>query len=258
MSDYPSAFIVQHLDEVPSTNSWVLAAAQRGAVEGTVAVARAQSAGRGRLGRRWLCPPGAGLLFSVLLRPRLVAQDLFCASALVALATLDACATKAPSLSLKWPNDLVVGDRKLGGILAEVSEPSSEDPAVAVGVGLNVSWPMPGQDAERLNATCLEAIARAQVDHQALLASILGGIARRRGSLEGPETRRELIGELARRTATLGRWVRIDLGHETFLGQARALDENGRLIVDVEGARRVVAAADVVHLRDRSGGGTPG
>src|SRR4051812_27340870 len=108
-----------------------------GAPEGLAAVADHQTAGRGRLGRAWVAPPGASLLLSVLFRPDLAPERLHLTTAAVALAAAEACEAVAGVLPvLKWPNDLLVGDRKLAGVLAE-----SRLPAVVVGIGLNVNWP---------------------------------------------------------------------------------------------------------------------
>ncbi|HLI72506.1 MAG TPA: biotin--[acetyl-CoA-carboxylase] ligase [Acidimicrobiales bacterium] len=141
------AFTVRRFDEIDSTQRYVVDEARRGAPAGLVAVAGHQSAGRGRLGRRWEAPAGSNLLMSVLLRPALALGELHLCTVAVALAAADACASAAGlDAQLKWPNDLVVGDRKLAGILAEAaagSSPGASVEAVVVGLGLNVGWPAP-------------------------------------------------------------------------------------------------------------------
>src|SRR5580692_10569135 len=147
---------VRRFAEIDSTNRYLLDAARAGAPEGAVAVADYQRAGRGRLGRRWEAPPGSNLLVSVLLRPRLAVEELHLCTVAVALAASAACEQGAGVVpDLKWPNDLMVGDRKLGGILAEAlpagtsaadaddgtGRGSTNAPAVVVGLGLNVGWP---------------------------------------------------------------------------------------------------------------------
>jgi BirA family biotin operon repressor/biotin-[acetyl-CoA-carboxylase] ligase len=241
---------VHWFDELDSTNTWLLDAAGRGAAEGTVAVADRQSAGRGRLGRRWESPGGSGLLASVLFRPHLEPAELFAASALVALAGTDAIESVAGvSVGAKWPNDLVVGDRKLAGVLAETSGAGTDDLAVVVGIGINVSWPMPGDEATELNATCLEALSGGPIDRASLLDAMLDSVERRRPQLDSAPGRASLIAELESCTVSVGRTVRVQASGEALVGTALGLDAQGRLILDVGGERCVVAVGDVMHLR---------
>lgn len=133
---------VRWFDELDSTNRYLLSEARAGAVEGLVVVADHQSAGRGRLGRRWEAPPAANLLVSVLLRPRLPFETRHLASAVVALAAADACAALGGvAASIKWPNDLLVDGRKLAGVLAEADVGTEGRAPIVVGIGINVAWP---------------------------------------------------------------------------------------------------------------------
>lgn len=211
--------------------------ARAGAPGGVVIVAGHQSAGRGRRGRSWDAAPRSSLLLSVLLRPApaLAPDRLHLAVAVVALAACDACAAAAGFRpDLKWPNDLVVGDAKLAGILAEV-----EGEAVVVGLGLNVSasarWP-PG-------AVSAEAAAGREVDADALLADLLSALSARYGDWA------TVASEYRRACATLGRPVRVELADETFTGTAADVTDEGHLLVDVGVCLRTVTAGDVVHLR---------
>ncbi len=145
---------LRRFGRIDSTNRYLLDQARRGAPEGLWAVADHQTAGRGRLGRRWEAPPGASLLASVLFRPALEPEDLHLCTALVALAGIDACAEVAGvSPGVQWPNDLVVDDRKLAGVLAEADARAPGGPpgsrAVVVGIGVNVDWPGPRAPAAR-------------------------------------------------------------------------------------------------------------
>jgi len=241
---------VRRFEELDSTNTWLLEAAGSGLSEGVVVVADRQSAGRGRLGRSWESPARSGLLLSVLLRPRIEPVELFAASTLVALAARDACqAVAGVVLGAKWPNDLVADDLKVAGVLAETSGVGTPDLAVVVGIGINVSWPMPGTGADELRATCLDALAGRAIDREALLDALLDALEARRPRLDDPAGRRELVRELASCTVTLGRSVRVELAGETFVGTASELDDQGHLLVETEAGRRVVTAADVIHLR---------
>jgi BirA family transcriptional regulator, biotin operon repressor / biotin---[acetyl-CoA-carboxylase] ligase len=240
---------VRRFKELDSTNTWLLDAAGSGIPEGVVVVADRQTAGRGRLGRRWDSAVGSGLLVSILFRPGLEPGDLFSVSALVALAARSAiAATAGVDAGAKWPNDLVVDDLKLAGVLAETRGLGTAELAVIVGIGINVSGPT-GADAAVLNATCIETLAGRSVDREALLESLLDAVAARRPLLDSATGRSRLVGEIASCTVTVGRRVRVELPAETFTGTAVSLDERGQLVVEADAGRRVVSAADVVHLR---------
>jgi BirA family transcriptional regulator, biotin operon repressor / biotin---[acetyl-CoA-carboxylase] ligase len=228
-----------------STNADLLERARSGAAEGLVLVAEEQTAGRGRLGRAWSAPPGAGLIFSVLLRPaevppaRLGWLPLLTGVA-VATAVRDQAGVPA---SLKWPNDVLVADRKLAGILAE-----AHGDAVVVGVGLNVTLsqaelPVP-------TATSLRLADAASTDRTALLAVILTELGRRYQTWRADRDGAELRAEYLRWCATIGREIRVELpGGAVLTGTAADVDEVGRLVVRTPGNLVRVGAGDVVHVR---------
>ena len=266
--------------QIDSTNRYLLDEARAGAPEGAVAVADYQSAGRGRLGRRWEAPPGSNLLVSVLLRPRLAVEELHLCTVAVALAAAGACERGAGVVpDLKWPNDLMVGGRKLGGILAEAlpagtgaAGAGGSTPAVVVGLGLNVRWPPPGEaapgEAEREEeqeegslstehaellkaATSMWRQAATALEPLALLGLLLQELEVRLVDLADPAGRRRLASEYRRRCNTVGKKVRVSLPGEVFTGTATDITLEGHLIVDVGTCLRTVAAGDVVHLRDQ-------
>ena len=242
---------VRRFEELESTNTWLLEAAVTGLPEGVVVVADHQRAGRGRLGRRWESPSGSGLLLSILFRPDMDPSISSRCSALVGLSARAACSTAAGvTPAAKWPNDLVVDDVKLAGVLSETAGVGSARPAVVVGIGVNVSWPMPGPEADQLGATCLEAVSGRPIERNALLGCLLDEVERRRPLLDGAPGRAQILDELAgctrhSRPSGAGRAG----GARPSSGTAAALDGQGRLVVEAEGGRRVVAAGDVVHLR---------
>ncbi len=263
---------VRRFAELDSTNRYLLDLARAGAPEGAVAVADYQSAGRGRLGRRWEAPPGSNLLASVLLRPVLAVEELHLCTVAVALAAADACGRGAGvTPELKWPNDLMVGGRKVGGILAEaipaeavppaaVPAGSPLGPAVVVGLGLNVRWPPPdtgqekapgeGPDEVAAAATSLWRETGVEHDPLAVLGLVLTGLEGRLVDLGDRAGRRRLAGEYRRRCGTVGKTVRVSLAGEAFTGTATDITLEGHLVVDVGACFRTVAAGDVVHLRD--------
>jgi BirA family transcriptional regulator, biotin operon repressor / biotin---[acetyl-CoA-carboxylase] ligase len=246
---------IHRLEEVDSTNTYVRDQARRGAPAGLVAVADHQTAGRGRLDRRWESPPGANLLASVLLRPGCRAEDVHLCAGAVALAGADACReVVGVEPVLKWPNDLLLDGAKLAGVLAEAEFAGPDLSAVVVGIGINVAWPGPAE----AGGTCLDdAGGMAQpVDRQVLLDHLLAALEPRCELLEEAVGRRDLADEVRRRCATVGQRVRVTLAGEELIGRADAIDDAGRLVVETASGPRAVSAGDVVHLRpeqDRDG-----
>lgn len=246
---------VREFPELDSTNRYLLDEARRGAPEGVVAVTDHQSAGRGRLGRRWEAPPGSSLLVSVLLRPPLEAGQFYLATAALALAARAACSSSAGvEAGCKWPNDLMVDDRKLAGVLAEVDpggpgDRAGQGTAVVVGLGLNIAWPGP----PGAGGTCLEELTARPVSRAGLLEALLAALEPRRAALEDAIGREELVGELRAHSATLGRRVRVERSGGQVIGRAVALNANGHLIVDDGRNLHDIAAGDVVHLRAAPG-----
>ena len=241
---------VRWFPELDSTNRWLLEQAREGAPEGLVAVADHQTAGRGRLGRSWTAPAGASLLTSVLLRPGLAPDSLHLVTTAVALAAADACEQVAGvAVELKWPNDLLLGGRKVAGILAEADLAGpGRAPAVVVGIGLNVNWPgdLPADLAA--TATSLDRAAAGPVDREQLLVTLLLGLERRYSALldgGGPD----LASEYRSRCSTIGREVRVELADETFSGTATDVTDSGHLLVTTGVCLREVSAGDVVHVR---------
>ncbi len=243
----PIVWRLTHVATIDSTNSWVAERAREGAPEGTAALADYQAAGRGRRDRRWEAPPHSALLLSVLLRPADPARGAAWAVAAVGLSAR-AALTRLCGLqpSLKWPNDLIVGDRKLGGVLAEyVPMPQ---PAVVVGIGLNLTA---GPDG--VGATTVLAEAGVTLTPRALTDILLEELEARVPLVDDPSGLERLRAEYAASLATLGRAVRVVLEDGEFEGRAIDVDESGRLVVDTGVTTRVVSAGDVVHLHAAGG-----
>jgi BirA family transcriptional regulator, biotin operon repressor / biotin---[acetyl-CoA-carboxylase] ligase len=230
---------VRWLAETDSTNRYVLDAARSGAPDGLVVVADVQHAGRGRLGRTWTAPPGASLLVSVLVRPDVAAEDRHLVVVAAAVAMADAVeATTGVVAGLKWPNDLLVGDRKLAGILAEAA-----GEVVVVGIGVNLDWPEIPTELDGIATACNLEGGR-PTSREDLLSAFLTRYEARLADLA--ETRRAYRGRLG----TLGRQVRVEQADATRIGVATDIDDGGRLLVDFDGTVVPISAGDVIHLRD--------
>jgi BirA family transcriptional regulator, biotin operon repressor / biotin---[acetyl-CoA-carboxylase] ligase len=258
---------VRWVTETGSTNVDAMELARQGEHEGIVLVADHQTAGRGRAGRTWTAPPGAGLLLSVLLRPPAAVVDL-CTMCLAVAATEAVEHVAGFTPRVKWPNDIVwpgdgsAPDRKLAGILAEADWPASssvsagwkapaaDDKAVVVvGIGLNVAWPT-GLPSELTDiAIAINHITDAPVDREDLLIALLAALGPRYDALVGAD-RAALLDEWRARSATLGRRVLIDLGTDDVEGTAVDVTDRGHLVVETPaGDRKVFAVGDVVHVR---------
>ena len=245
---------VRSFDAIGSTNTWLAEQARHGAGSGMIATAGEQSAGRGRLGRRWIAPTGSALLMSVLARPSAPIDRWPLAGLAMGIAAVDAAtAAGAEGARLKWPNDLVIpalDDRKIAGILAELIT-NANDPeggAVVVGIGTNVNRP-PNVDPEvAARAIWLDDVgARIAIDD--LLVEYVLGFARRVRQIEVDPT--SLLEDYRDRCSTLERDVRVELPGSVLLGRAVDIDGSGRLVVRAHhgGAVVAVSAGDVVHVR---------
>jgi BirA family biotin operon repressor/biotin-[acetyl-CoA-carboxylase] ligase len=210
--------------EVPSTNDVALGLAERGAGEGQCVIANAQSAGRGRHGRAWASPAGAGLYLSAVLRPLPHAIPLLTIAAGLAVAEGIQSATGLMP-RLKWPNDIYIGDRKLAGMLAEAGPDF-----VVLGVGINVlPAAYPPEIAAR--ATSLEGELGRAVDRGLLLAECLIALAARYAELQRGGADAIVDAWRQRAAASLGRTVRWDAAGLAREGIAETIDATGALIV---------------------------
>jgi BirA family biotin operon repressor/biotin-[acetyl-CoA-carboxylase] ligase len=232
-----------------STNADLLDLAARGLNDGSVLVAEEQTAGRGRQGRSWVSPPGSALTFSVLLRPERIPPERLGWVPLVAGTATAVRALTGLDARLKWPNDVLIGGRKLAGILAEVA-----GNAIVVGIGLNVSSD-PGElpaGPGGLPPTSLLAEG-VPVARDVLLIEILRAFGQWYKTLsQDPDPQRiGLLAQYAKLSATVGREVRVELpGGAAVSGMAVEIDPDGRLLVDTGTGVYAVAAGDVIHVRN--------
>jgi BirA family biotin operon repressor/biotin-[acetyl-CoA-carboxylase] ligase len=239
-------WLVEAVPETGSTNADLLAAAAADAAAGTVLVAESQSGGRGRLGRSWESPAGAGLTFSMLLRP---APPPPMWGWLPLLTGLALARTLGAQARLKWPNDVLYGPRgaKVAGILVQAGSA-----AVVVGVGLNVSTSQSELPVE--TATSLLIEGHRELDRAELLVAFLGrfdGLYTAWQAHGGDAGSSGLAAGYRAVCATLGREVSVELGTHTLVGRAQEIDGDGRLLVHPTGGGALlpVAAGDVTHVR---------
>ena len=238
-------WVIHEFEEIDSTNTWLVAQARSGAAPGTVARADFQTAGRGRLDRTWEAPRGVSLLTSVLVAPTPPVDRLHLVTVSVAMAArsgLIRLCGLAPDL--KWPNDLLVRDRKLGGILAEMVD---ESPRVVVGLGLNLQWPGP----EDVGGTCVRDEAGVTIEPRAMLDIFLAELELLLPLLNSEEGREELTSLYNETLATLGRVVRVErMNEDSLVGRALRVLSDGSLVVESQGHEVVVRTGDVIHVRE--------
>ncbi len=248
----PPGLVVEVVEATSSTNALVGQRARDGDPAWLVVAAEQQSAGRGRLDRSWVAPARSALTFSVLLRPEVPVAAWPWLPLLTGYAVDRALRTQGHRTGLKWPNDLLVADRKVAGILVERVE-TSTGPAAVVGIGLNVDQsadelPVPTATSLRLEA----APADPPIDRTGLLLALVASLAEVYDDWQssGPQGARRLADAYAAGCVTLGRQVRVDLPDGGVLeGRADAIDAHGRLVVAGPAGRTAVGAGDVVHVR---------
>jgi BirA family biotin operon repressor/biotin-[acetyl-CoA-carboxylase] ligase len=240
---------VEVVEEVTSTNAVVVERARAGEPEGLVVVAEHQTAARGRLDRTWETPPRSGLLFSVLLRPTAPTRSWPWLPLLTGYAVDKALKARGYDAGVKWPNDVLIGEKKVAGILVERVE-TPHGPAAVVGVGLNVlltpdELPVP-------TATSLAIESGSAPERSALLVDVLSSLRETYDAWQagGDLSGMRLLESYSAACVTLGRDVRVELpGGGQLVGRATGIDPGGRLVVEGPDGETPVGAGDVVHVR---------
>lgn len=221
-----------YLPAIGSTNTYAGELAQAGVAEGALVTTDDQTAGRGRVGRVWKALPGQQLALSLILRPTFPPHFLVMASALAVAQAIEAVAGVRPDI--KWPNDVLLGGRKVCGILIETSE------GVAVlGMGVNVNGALDDDPELATRATTLAAFVGHVISREALAVEILRRLdARYLDLLEGgPQARRTLRADWRERLVTLGRRATIHQREATLAGVAEDVDDDGALLLRQDDGR---------------------
>ena len=242
-----------YLGRTDSTNTVLAKLAARGAPGGTVVVAEQQGAGRGRMKRGWHSPPGVGLYCSILLRPRIGAARVTSLPLVAGLAVADAVAPHLPAASppaVKWPNDILVGGKKLCGILCELQTGTGGAYHVIVGIGLNVNFTARDFPPElQQTATSIRLAGGDVVSRPALLAELL-----LRLETDVDQWRREGLAPFLPRLracdALAGRTVTIDrVSGEPLTGVADGVYADGALRLRLPDGREEAVYSGDAHIR---------
>jgi BirA family biotin operon repressor/biotin-[acetyl-CoA-carboxylase] ligase len=246
LRDDPVWHELRLLDSTESTNAVAATAARDGAAEGLVVVAEQQRSGRGRLDRRWESPPRAGVLLSGLVRPAAPPATWPLVPLLAGVAAVEAIRSVARlPVRLKWPNDVIVDDRKLGGILVE----RVDDGAVVIGIGINVSTRPDELPVATATSIGIEGGA---TDREPLVKELLRAMSRRYSAFRAADgAPRSVVPAYREVCETIGRRVVVHVtGREPHRGLATDVDDSGMLVVRADAGRQTTwSAGDVVHVR---------
>jgi BirA family biotin operon repressor/biotin-[acetyl-CoA-carboxylase] ligase len=234
---------IEHFDSVESTSDYLRARPR--APQWSVVLADAQTAGRGRHGRSWASPPG-GLYLSVLLRPILLAERAVLLPLAVAVAACEAMEELGLRTEIKWPNDLVVRGRKLGGILVEASSDGARLDSAIVGVGINLEGAPPaGQDLTSFRAETGESVGAVDA-----AAAVLARLTLWYAALARDDRGRVLSAWRERSASWWGSAVEVRSGETVLRGIARGVDHRGALLLDLpDGSTAALLSGDARELR---------
>ncbi|GAB5046658.1 biotin--[acetyl-CoA-carboxylase] ligase [Thermodesulfovibrio sp. TK110] len=238
-------------DEVESTNSKANELLKQGYPSGTVVIADRQTKGKGRLGRKWISPSGKNLYMSIALKPDIPPKY----ATLLTLTSVVACTTALRRYTdipvmIKWPNDMLIDDKKIGGILTEMKIEGEKIKSAIVGIGINVN--MTEEDIpEEIKeiATSLKIYKGEDFSREVLTVEIIKEFDKWYQLLEKRQ-RKTIIDRWMQLSGTIGRQVKIILADRQLVATAEAIDEEGRLIVKLsDGTYEKICAGDVTLLR---------
>ena len=238
------------LPEIDSTNNLAKEHAKNNAQEGLVIIAESQTGGRGRMGRFWHSPPETGIYLSILLKPNLKPDQL---SFITLLAGVSAISTinefSHQRGNLKWPNDILINDKKVCGLLCEMTQERGDSFSVVIGIGINVNQ-VPEQFPEGLKktATSLRIVNGSPMNRLTVIRSLLTTLDREYQFFltEGGHS---VIKKWRLNTDLFGKKVAVKRGSATITGTAMNLDESGRLVLRRDNGHDEVIDSGEITLR---------
>jgi BirA family biotin operon repressor/biotin-[acetyl-CoA-carboxylase] ligase len=242
---------IRYFDSIGSTNNEALAWATGGAKDLSLVIADEQTAGRGRLDRKWFTPKGTALAFSLILRPTAAEKPhLTRIVGLAAIAIADSLRTRELAAQIKWPNDVLLNGRKIAGILVESVWSGEEVDCVVIGIGMNVlKDAVPSADLLLFPATSLEESLGAAVEREKILHDILAGMIALRPHL-GSDS---FIASWEKALAFRGEQVQVEQGDGSVLvGKLLGLESDGSLKLSDETGKSITVRFGDVRLRPRA------
>lgn len=229
--------IIHHFDEVSSTNDIAIEMAGSGAPEGTVVLARSQTKGRGRRGRLWLAKPGENIMLTAIVRPTIPMarySELAFVAAVAAAELIESCGLRP---SLKWPNDVLIGEKKLVGILVEAA-----NGAAVIGIGVNVlQTDLPPEIRDKATSIAIEGGTIKNIDELTdRLVRVLFAIY--------PLPFKEILDRWRKYMWGVGRPVEVETVGGTVSGIIAGVDYDGALLLKTADGRHRIIVADAIHL----------
>ncbi|MBI3592241.1 MAG: biotin--[acetyl-CoA-carboxylase] ligase [Nitrospirae bacterium] len=239
------------LDTTGSTNTVASELAMKGCTEGTVIIADEQTGGRGRRGRAWISPAGKNLYMSIILKPDISPRD----ATMLTLMSAVSCASAVKKLStipvsIKWPNDIMVSDRKLGGILTEIKTDMDRISYSIIGIGMNINLDIDDLPHDiRPIATSIKHETGVSQSRTQFAVEILREIGKWYSALLTSGKDR-IIKEWLQLSSTIGRSVKVTAGDAIFTGTAEGIDDEGILLLRLQdNSIKKISAGDVTILR---------
>lgn len=236
-----------HFEEIDSTNNYAKKIANDGSPHGTVVVAEKQTLGRGRMGREWKSYNSEGLWFTIILRPDLEPENIQIVTLAASVAVVEGIfETQGIVCGIKWPNDIILNNCKLGGILTELSAEPGHVNYVVIGIGINVNQDLCSFDDEIKNkATSLKIHTGIPVPRVKVLGSILTRFEDIYSTMLQGNTQ-EIINRWSRYSVTLGKAVTIKIKDIEYNGLAQSITSDGKLVVKCnDGTVREISAGEV-------------
>jgi len=235
------------LDVVDSTNTFAMGLTGGESAHGTVVIAERQTKGRGRMGREWISQPGLDITMSVILKPSIMVSDVTLLTVLVSVACCIALReTTGLRVTLKWPNDLMVNGKKMGGILTEIRAAADKVTAVVIGIGINLN--SLGNDLPpevRTRATSAKSETGREYERTPVIAAICDGLDSWYETLLREGSGR-LLDAWRNLSSMLGGFVTVISGKETLRGIAKDIDDRGMLLLELpSGAVKKLSSGEV-------------
>jgi BirA family biotin operon repressor/biotin-[acetyl-CoA-carboxylase] ligase len=242
---------ILRFDTLDSTNTEAANHARKGADEGLCVIARQQTAGRGRHGRTWVSEKDSGLYFSIVLRPKLDIKSLPLITLMAGVAACDTLKEIGVSADIKWVNDLLVNEKKIGGILAETVE-TSTGLAVIVGIGINLTSRNFTEDIAD-TATSIEAENGKKLSQDDVAEILSRYLLYFYGLLNQQDGAQQILYEWQKRSSYFdGKRISVTLADSIIVGTTDGLEPNGALRVKTDdGWVKIIQAGDVERLRSR-------
>ena len=249
----PENFNLHVLDEIDSTNSYLAHLGNKDALEWTVVVAEKQTAGKGRLSRKWESPAGMGLWFSILLRPNIKPDDCHLLNLLIAVLLSDYLEQKIKSVTgkkidvnLKWPNDLYIDNKKLTGILLQTSITAAKVNFLVLGIGLNVNQDLTDFPNElREKAVSLKMETEKIWNREELFTEFLEFLYKRY-NFYFPEKQKEILDLYQKKVLFKNEMITVDFNGNKVKGIFKGLSSQGYLILQSGEEERIITTGEMV------------